>query len=74
MSPLRIAAVALILIGALTLAYPAISYTTHEKVLDVGAIQVTREEKHAVPLPQILGGAAVVIGVGLLFGGRRRPA
>jgi hypothetical protein len=74
MRPVRVAALLLIVGGALTLAYPALSYTTHEKVLDVGAIQVTREEHHAVPLPRILGGAAVVIGIGLLVGGRRRSA
>jgi hypothetical protein len=72
MNPLRAAALVLIVIGALTLAYPAISYTTREKVVDLGPVEITADRERSVPLPPILGGAAVVIGLGLLFAGRGR--
>lgn len=74
MNPLRTAALVLIIIGALTFAYPAISYTTREKVVDLGPVEVTTERQRSVPLPPILGGAAVVIGLGLLFAGRGRAS
>jgi uncharacterized membrane protein HdeD (DUF308 family) len=72
MSGLRIAALVLIVIGALMLAFPAISYTTREEVVDLGPLEVTSEEEHRVPLPPILGGVAIVVGLGLLFTGRGR--
>src|SRR6516164_5321352 len=48
--------VALIVLGVVALAYRGFSYTTPKKELDLGPVQVTKEEKHNVPLPPILGG------------------
>jgi hypothetical protein len=72
MRALQIAGAVLIAIGVLTLAYRGFSYTTREKVIDVGAVEITRTEREFVPLSPILGGAAVVAGAVLLFVGARR--
>jgi UDP-N-acetylmuramyl pentapeptide phosphotransferase/UDP-N-acetylglucosamine-1-phosphate transferase len=74
MSATRILALVLIVVGALMFAYPMISYTTRDKVVDLGPIQVTQEERHNVPVPPILGGIALVAGIALLFAGGRRSA
>ena len=74
MSAMRILALVLIVIGALMLASPVISYTTRDKVVDLGPIEVTQEDKHRVPVPPILGGIAVVAGIALLVTGGRRTA
>lgn len=74
MSATRILAFVLIVVGALMLASPVISYTTRDKVVDLGPIEVTQEEKHRVPVPPILGGIAVVAGIALLVTGGRRTA
>ena len=49
------------------LAYEGITYTKREKVLEVGPITATKETKETIPLPPILGGAALVCGVVLLI-------
>jgi UDP-N-acetylmuramyl pentapeptide phosphotransferase/UDP-N-acetylglucosamine-1-phosphate transferase len=72
MSATRILALVLIVVGALMFAYPVISYTTREEVVDLGPIEVTREEKHRLPVPPILGGIAVVAGIALLVADGRR--
>ena len=72
MSGLRILGIVLIVAGALALLVPSINFSTREEVLDVGPVEVTREERHSIPLSPILGGAAIVIGIGLLVTGRRR--
>ena len=75
MSATRILAIVLIVVGVLMFAYPVISFTTRDEVVDLGPIEVTQEERHRVPLPPILGGIAVVAGLALLvMGGRRRTA
>jgi hypothetical protein len=51
-----------------------ISYTTREEVVDLGPVEVTAEDEHRIPLPPILGGAAIVVGLILLVTGRRRTA
>jgi hypothetical protein len=62
----------LIVLGAISLAYGGISYTTREKVLDIGPIEATAERHKTVPLPPILGGVAVVAGIALLLVGGKR--
>jgi hypothetical protein len=68
----KILAIVLIVVGLLGLAYEGISYTTREKVLEVGPITATKETKKTIPLPPILGGAALVCGVVLLIAAGRR--
>jgi hypothetical protein len=65
---------ALLVLGVLSLAYQGITYTTHKKVVDIGPIQATKEEKQTIPLPPILGGIALVGGVVLLMAGTKRNA
>jgi short repeat uncharacterized protein DUF308 len=56
----------LIILGIVGLAYPRISYTTREKVVDLGPIEATRETKKSIPLPPVLGGLSLAGGVILL--------
>jgi hypothetical protein len=63
----------LLVIGALALAYQGFTYTTQKKVLDMGPIKATKEERHTVPIPPILGALALVGGVVVLISDRRSP-
>jgi LPXTG-motif cell wall-anchored protein len=66
-SPMKILAIVLIVLGAISLAYGGISYTRKEKVIDIGPIQATRTRHETIPLPPLLGGLALVGGIALLF-------
>ena len=68
---MRILAIVLIVVGLLGLAYEGITYTKREKVLEVGPITATKETKKTIPLPPVLGGAALVCGVVLLIASAR---
>jgi hypothetical protein len=68
---MKIVAIVLIVLGAISLAYGGITYTTREKVLDIGPIEATAERNKTVPLPPILGGVAVIAGIALLFVGKK---
>ena len=61
--------VALILLGIVALSYQGITYTTREKVLEVGPLQATAEKEKTIPLPPILGGLALVGGFVLVAAG-----
>ena len=69
---MKIAGIVLIVLGVVALAYGGISYTTREKVLDVGPIEATAERQKTIPLPPLLGGLALAGGVVLLIAGSRR--
>jgi hypothetical protein len=71
-SGVLIVAVVLIAIGVVSLAYQGITYTTREKVLEVGPIKATAEKEKTLPLPPILGGLALAGGVVLLVAATRR--
>ena len=62
----------LIVIGIVALAYQGITYTTREKVVDLGPIQMTAEKTKTIPLPPIAGAVALVGGIVLLVVGSRK--
>jgi hypothetical protein len=69
---MRIIGVILIVIGVVALAVGGISYTTREKVLDVGPIEATAERHRTIPLPPLLGALALTGGIVLLVVGSRK--
>ncbi len=71
MTPLRIIGIALLVLGIISLAYQGITYTTSEKVLEIGPIKATKETTKTIPLPPILGGAALIAGIVLLIAAAR---
>lgn len=62
----------LIVIGIAALAYQGITYTTREKVVDIGYIQMTAEKTKTLPLPPIVGGVALLGGIILLVMGNKK--
>lgn len=65
----------LIVLGVFGLAWGGFSYTTSEKLLDIGPIHATREKTHNIPLAPIGGALALTGGVVMIvLAGRRRLA
>jgi hypothetical protein len=65
-------AVILIAVGIMAFAYQGISYTTKEKVVDLGPIQLSADKTRTLPLPPIVGAIALVGGIALLVMGRKK--
>jgi hypothetical protein len=60
------------LLGALALAYQSVRYATREQLIDFGPRKVTAAEKKTIPLPPIMGGVAIVAGIGPILVVRRK--
>jgi hypothetical protein len=71
MKSATLAGIVLIVLGILSFAYQGISVTTQKKVVDVGPIHATKDEKHTLPLPPVIGGILLIGGVALLLTGQR---
>ena len=69
---MKIVAIVLLVVGAISLAYGGITYTTREKVLDIGPIEATAEKRNTIPLPPVIGGIALAAGLGLLVMASKR--
>ena len=61
----------LIAIGLVGLAWGGFTYTSREKVVDIGPIHATRDKTHSVPLPPIAGAVSLAGGIVLLAAGRK---
>ena len=71
MKAIAIVGIVLIVIGIVALAYQGISYTTKEKVVDLGPLKVEAEKEKTIPLPPVLGVLAIGAGVVLVVVGAR---
>jgi hypothetical protein len=74
MKSTSVAGILLVVLGVLVLAYQGISYTRHQKILDVGPFHATQDTQEHIPLSPILGGLALVAGTALLLVGARAKA
>jgi hypothetical protein len=72
MKPKIFIAIILMALGIAAFAYQGINYTTREKVVDIGPIQVTSEETKTLTLPPIIGIIALVGGIVLLVVGVKK--
>jgi len=73
MKPVVLIGITLILLGIVALSYERITYTTKEKIIDIGPLEATTEREKSIPLPPLLGGLALVAGVGLVAVGYKKP-
>ncbi len=72
MKTATILGIALIMLGVVAFVYQGITYTTREKVIDLGPLQATVDTKQTIPLPPLVGGMALIGGLALLVVGARR--
>jgi hypothetical protein len=63
--------VILIVLGLVGLVWGGFTYTTREKVVDIGPIHASRDKTHNIPLPPIAGALALVGGIALVVAGRK---
>jgi len=71
MKPGAIVGLLLIVLGGLGLALGGFSFTRKEKVLDLGPIEATADDKKTMAIPPLLGVLAIVGGVVLVATARR---
>ncbi len=72
MKTTTVIAILLIAIGIVAFGYQGITYTSREKVVDVGPLQMTTETEKTLPLPPIVGAIALVGGIVLLIAGNKK--
>lgn len=68
MGPTRLAAIVLIVLGALALMYNGFTYTTRDTAAKAGPLELKVEKEHSVYVPVWAGVGALVLGGVLLLG------
>lgn len=72
-NPITLVGIALIVLGIVAFAYQGITYTSREKIIDIGPIQATADTQKTIPLSPVLGGLALVGGIVLVVVGAKKP-
>jgi uncharacterized membrane protein len=71
-NPITVVGIVLILLGIVAFAYQGITYTSREKIIDIGPLQATAETQKTIPLSPLLGGLALVGGIVLVVVGAKK--
>jgi uncharacterized membrane protein len=68
----RILGLVLIALGGFAVFLGGFTYTTQERIVDIGPIHATREQTHNVPLTLIGGAMSIIGGVVVLVAGKKK--
>jgi hypothetical protein len=71
MNTLTLIGIILIVLGAVGLIYGGVTYISKKDVVDIGALKIQVDQKEHIPMPPIVGAAAVAVGVVLVIVGRK---
>ncbi len=64
--------IVLIVLGVMAFAYQGITYTSREKIIDIGPIQATADTQKTIPLSPLLGGLVLAGGIVLVVVGAKK--
>jgi len=64
---MKSAGMGLLAIGIIITIFTSVSFFTKEKVVDIGALEITRDKKHNMAWSPFVGIAVMAIGGGLLM-------
>jgi len=70
---MKTAGIIIFIVGLLMTLYTGFTYVTKEKVVDLGEIEITKDNQHTVNWQPYVGIGAMVIGGGVLIVGKKKP-
>jgi hypothetical protein len=71
---MKAAGIILIVAGILMYVFGKVSFTKEKKVVDIGPVEINKQEKKTFDWPDYAGGIAVVAGVVVLLASRKKGA
>jgi uncharacterized membrane protein YidH (DUF202 family) len=69
----KIAGIIILIVGLLMTVYTGVTYVTKEKVVDLGELQITRDDHHDVNWQPYVGIGVMIVGGVVLVLGRKKP-
>lgn len=69
---MKIAGIILIVLGLFMLISPSLNFTTREKVIDAGPLQVSANKNREIKWPTYAGGVVLAGGIVLLIASRKK--
>ena len=64
---MKILGIILVALGVLMLVFGTVTFTSKEKVVDAGPVEINKKEKHTIAWPNYAGGFSILAGVIVLI-------
>lgn len=64
--------IVLVVLGVIMMIYTGFNYVTKEKVVDLGPLQISKNENHPVQWSPIIGGILLVGGILIIATGKKK--
>lgn len=64
--------IVLVAIGVIMMVYTGFNYVTKDKVVDLGPLQISKNENHPVQWSPIIGGILLVGGILIIVTGKKK--
>lgn len=71
---MKVFGIVLLVAGILMIIFTSVNFTTKEKVIDAGPIEINKKENHSVAWPTYAGIGVAVLGAVVLIGAGRKKA
>jgi hypothetical protein len=71
---MKMLGIVLIVLGIVGVLYGGFTWTTKDKVVELGTVEVTKDKTHSVPLPPIAGAVSLIAGTALVVMSGRKTA
>ncbi len=68
---MKIIGAVLIVVGVLMFIFREVNFTTEKKVVDLGPVEINKQENKKVTWPTYAAGIAVIAGIGLVVAGKK---
>lgn len=69
---MKVTGIILIVVGILMLIFNTINFTTEEKVVDIGPLEVNKEEEKTIGWSVYAGGIVLIAGIALVAVGAKK--
>lgn len=70
----RLIGILLVIIGIVMIAYTGINYVTKDKIVDVGPIEVSKEQNHSFEWSPVVGGVLLLVGIVVVVADKKKIA
>ncbi len=71
---MKMLGIVLIVLGVIGVLYGGFTWTTKDKVVDLGPVEVSKDKTHSLPLPPIAGAVCLIAGTALIVMSGRKSA
>lgn len=72
LNSMKTAGIILIVIGLVLTIFGGVTFFTKKKVVDIGALEISKNERHHIPWSPIAGAVVILVGGGLLIMGAKK--